>query len=228
MPKITYLGHSCMLLEGTKASIVIDPFLSGNPKSPITPKEVKVEYVLITHGHGDHLGDGIEIAIANKATIVGPYELACYCEAKGAKVHPMHIGGSFHFPFGQVKLTIAHHGSAIVEEGQTTYLGNPCGFLVTLDDKTIYHAGDTGLFYDMKLIGEMNSIDCAMLPIGGNFTMDIEDAVKATELLNPGLVIPMHYDTFEVIQADPQQFIKKVQALGKKGQILNIGESLTV
>lgn len=223
MPKLTFLGHSAFLVEGSEGRVVIDPFLSGNPLAKIKPEDVKVDYVLLTHGHGDHLGDGVEIAKANNATIVAPFELANYCANLGANVHPMHIGGAHNFPFGRVKLTIAHHGSAAPDG---TYTGNPCGFLVTMDGKTLYHPGDTGLFYDMKLIGEMNKIDVAVLPIGDNFTMGIEDAVKAAELLQPGLVIPMHYKTFDIIDVEPELFVRAVIARGLKSRLLPIGESL--
>jgi L-ascorbate metabolism protein UlaG (beta-lactamase superfamily) len=222
MPKITFLGHSAFYVEGEKGKLIIDPFLSGNPKAKKNPEEVKVDYVLLTHGHGDHLGDSIEIAKANNATIIAPNELAIYCSNQGVEAHPMHIGGAHEFPFGRVKLTIAHHGSATPDG---TYVGNPCGFLLTMDGKTFYHPGDTGLFYDMKLIGEMNTIDVAALPIGDNFTMGIDDAVKATEFLNPKMVIPMHYQTFDVIDVDPSGFISKVKEKGFDSKILAINES---
>ncbi len=226
MPKLTYLGHSAFILAGAGTSIVIDPFLTGNPVAAKQAKDVKADWVILTHGHGDHFGDGLDIAKNNNATIIAPFELASYCGAKGANTHPMHIGGSYNFPFGRVKLTIAHHGSAIVDGDDITYTGNPCGVLVTMDGKTIYHPGDTGLFYDMKLIGEMNKIDLALLPIGDNFTMGINDAVKATELLNPGKVIPMHYKTFDIIEADPQEFVNKVTAKGFSAQVLDFGGSI--
>jgi len=226
MPKLTYLGHSAFILEGAGTAIAIDPFLSGNPQAPLKPGDVKVDWIFLTHGHGDHLGDALEIAKANNATIIAPFELATYCGNKGTNVHPMHIGGSHTFPFGRVKLTIAHHGSAVVEGDQIIYTGNPCGVLITMEGKTFYHPGDTGLFYDMKLIGEMNPIQLAVLPIGDNFTMGIDDAVKATEFLNPELVIPMHYNTFDVIQADPQEFVRKVQEKGFRAQVLEIGKSV--
>ena len=222
MPKVTYLGHSAFYLEGKKGRLVIDPFISGNPNAKVKPQDIKVDFVLLSHGHGDHIGNALEIAKANRATIVAPFELANYCESRGANVHAMHIGGAHEFPFGRVKLTIAHHGSAAPDG---SYVGNPCGFLVTMDEKIMYHSGDTGLFYDMKLIGEMNNIDLAVLPIGDNFTMGIDDAVKAVVFLRPKMAIPMHYGTFEVIKVDPNEFVKKVKALGLKGQVLAIGSS---
>lgn len=228
MPKLTFLGHAAFSLELSGAKLLIDPFLSGNPLAAAGPDDIEADYVLLTHGHPDHLGDGIEIAKKNDATIVAPFELATRCETKGATVHPMHIGGAFEFPFGRVKLTIAVHGSGFPTEQGIEYLGNPCGFLVTADGKTVYHAGDTGLFYDMKLIGEMNEIDIALLPIGDNFTMGIDDAVKATELLGARLSIPMHYDTFDLIKADPEEFVAKVKKEGRDARVLKPGGNIEV
>jgi L-ascorbate metabolism protein UlaG (beta-lactamase superfamily) len=186
-----------------------------------------VGYVLLTHGHGDHLGDGISIAKKNNATVIAPYELATYCSNVGCQVHPMHIGGGYDFPFGRIKLTTAHHGSgADLGDKALAYMGNPCGFLVTIGDKTVYHAGDTALFMDMKLIGEMNTIDVALLPIGDNFTMGIPDAVKAVEFLQPRLSVPMHYKTFDVIDADPIEFRRQVESMGLAARVLEVGESM--
>lgn len=223
MPRLTYLGHSAFIVEGSKGKVVIDPFLTGNPLAKASKDSVRVDAVLLTHGHGDHLGDGIEIAKASGATVVAPFELANYCAGKGATVHPMHIGGAREFPFGRVKLTIAHHASSAPDG---TYTGNPCGFLLTMDGKTFYHPGDTGLFYDMKLIGEMTPIAVAALPIGDNFTMGIDDAVKATELLRPELVLPMHYQTFDVIAVKPEEFVQKVEQKGFRAKILPVGGTL--
>jgi len=150
--------------------------------------------------------------------------LANYCADKGTEVHHMHIGGAHNFPFGRVKLTIAHHGSAAPDG---TYTGNPCGFIITMDGKVFYHTGDTALFYDMKLIGEMNKIDVAVLPIGDNFTMGIDDAVKAAEFIQAKMYIPMHFKTWDVIDVEPQEFVKKLKAKGLNGQILAIGETYT-
>ncbi|MBI3189364.1 MAG: metal-dependent hydrolase, partial [Ignavibacteriales bacterium] len=173
----------------------------------------------------DHLGDAIPIAKRCGATIIAINELADYVASKGAKAHNMAIGGSYEFPFGRIKFTIAHHGSCAPDG---TYTGNPAGVLITINGKTIYHTGDTGLFYDMKLIGEMNPVDVMLLPIGDNFTMGIDDAVKAVELTNPKFVVPMHYNTFPLIQADPNLFLKKIQAKGFRGTILQPGDSIDV
>jgi len=223
MPKLTYLGHSAFLVEGGGTRLVIDPFLTDNPVAAASADEIDVDWVLLTHGHGDHIGDGIEIATRCGATVVAPFELANYCAARGCEVHPMHIGGAHDFPFGRVKLTIAHHGSSAPDG---TYTGNPCGFLITMDGRTFYHPGDTGLFLDMQLIGEMNDIAVAVLPIGDNFTMGVEDAVRATEFLRPGLVVPMHYKTFDVIDVEPAAFVDAVSAKGFQARVLEFGGSL--
>ncbi len=227
MSTLTFLGHDAFTVEHEGNHLVFDPFISGNPAAFVDPKNIKANFVLLTHGHGDHLGDGIEIAQANDAVVIAPFELATYCGNKGCRVHPMHIGGSHEFAFGRVKLTIAHHGSGADLGGDAlAYMGNPCGFLLTLDGKTVYHAGDTGLFLDMKLIGELNSVDIALLPIGDNFTMGIDDAARAVDFLKPKLVVPMHYNTFEAIQSDPKVFKEKVEQKGVTVRILQPGESM--
>ena len=224
MLRVTFHGHSCFTITDGKSNIIIDPFLKGNPKAMAKPDEMKVDAVLLTHGHEDHLGDGIEIAKANKAQLIAPFELAMFCQSKGASVHPMHIGGSHDFPFGRVTLTIAHHGSGWVDGDTIIYLGNPCGFVIGMDGKNVYHAGDTGLFYDMKLIGELYPLDLALLPIGDNFTMGPREALKAAELLSPKMVIPMHYNTFDLIAQNPQAFLSRLPgAIG--GKILEVGDS---
>lgn len=221
---ITWHGHSCFIIEADGRSIIIDPFLSANPTAKIKPGAVKVDAVLVTHGHFDHLGDAVEISMSSKAPVIGTFELVNYCTAKGATGHPMHIGGSYAFPFGRVKLTIAHHGSTT----DTGPVGNPCGFIVNMGGKTIYHAGDTGLFSDMALIGDINQIDCAMLPIGDNFTMGIEDAARAVGFLKAKMVIPMHYNTFDVIRQDPEAFRQRLAGKPVKVNVMKPGESIEI
>ncbi len=225
MLKVTYHGHAVFVLDDGNHRVIIDPFLNGNPSAKIKPSDVDVSAVLVTHGHGDHLGDAVEISKRCGAPVVGPFELVGYCQGKGAEGHPMHIGGSHEFEFGRVKLTIAHHGSSTPDG---VYTGQPCGFLVTMGGKTVYHAGDTALFYDMKLLGEMNSIDAALLPVGDNFTMGPEDAAKAVELLKPRKVIPMHYGTFPVLERDPSKFVEKVKNMGIEVIVLSSGESAEI
>jgi L-ascorbate metabolism protein UlaG (beta-lactamase superfamily) len=222
--RITYQGHSCFILSSGDKSVIIDPFLDGNPFAKIRPKDVEVDAVLVTHGHDDHLGSAVEIARNNDVQIIAPFELVNYCMEKGAKGHPMHIGGAFNFPFGRVKLTIAHHGSTT----DTGAVGSPCGMLVEMDGKCVYHAGDTGLFSDMSLIGTMNDIDCALLPIGDNFTMGIVDALVAAKMLNAKKTVPMHYNTFDVIEQDPEEFIRGLSKLGLDGATIEPGESIDI
>ena len=224
MAMIDYLGHSCFTINTNDKTLIIDPFLSGNPLATVKPSDVKADYILITHGHGDHFGDTIEIAKNNDATVIGPNEIAVFCRRKDLKAHSMHIGGGFDFDFGRVKLTIAHHGFSAGESGLDIG-GNPCGFLLTIEGKKIYHAGDTGLFMDMKLIGE-EGLDLAMLPIGDNFTMGIDDAVRAVDFLKPKRVVPMHYNTFDLIKVDPTVFKSKVK--GAECVIMSVGDTIEI
>lgn len=221
--KVTYHGHACFVIEGGGARLLLDPFLSGNPRADIGPDEVEPDYILVSHAHGDHLGDTVAIAQRTGATVIANAEIAGYCSAKGLNAHALHIGGGYGFPFGRVELTIAHHGSSFPDG---SYGGNPAGFLIAVEGKTIYFAGDTGLFYDMKLIGD-KGIDLAILPIGDNYTMGPDDALRAVQLLRPRQVVPMHYDAFPVIWQDPQAFLARVAAeTGVKGQVLKPGDSL--
>lgn len=226
MLKINYQGHSCFILDDGRRRVVIDPFFNNNPFATMKSEEVKVDAILVTHCHFDHLGDAVQISQQNNAMIIGTFELTTYCQSKGANnVHPMHIGGARRFDFGEVKLTPALHGSGTGDDGA---VGVACGFLIKIGGKLIYHAGDTGLFGDMHLIGDLNEIDIAMVPIGDNFTMGVRDAVKAVQFLRPKIVIPMHYNTFESIKADPQEFVRLVQSTRSQGLILNYGETYEV
>ncbi|MEN6511246.1 MAG: metal-dependent hydrolase, partial [Chloroherpetonaceae bacterium] len=211
MLKIQYLGHSAFIFDDGKYRVIIDPFITGNPLAPIKWEDVNAQFIILTHAHSDHFGDTLAIAKKNDATVIAVNELSTYVAKKGAKSHFMHIGGSWMFPFGKVKFTQAFHGSSL---DNNEYMGEPAGVLLTMGGITVYHTGDTGLFGDMKLIGEMNKIDVLLCPIGDNFTMGIDDAVKACEFVQPHLAIPMHYNTFPQIQADPNEFVTKVKQIG--------------
>jgi L-ascorbate metabolism protein UlaG (beta-lactamase superfamily) len=225
MLRLTYHGHSAFTLTDGKHRIIIDPFLDGNPVANVRSADINVEYIVVTHAHGDHLGDAIPIAKRCNATIIANNEIAEYVKSKGAQAHNMHIGGTVKLPFGWVKLTIAHHGS-VTPDG--VYGGNPAGALVNIDGKTVYHTGDTALFYDMKLIGDLTPVDVMLCPIGDNYTMGIADAVKAVELVKPKLVIPMHYNTWPVIAANPDEFVRRVSSIATKAQVLKFGDSLEI
>jgi L-ascorbate metabolism protein UlaG (beta-lactamase superfamily) len=225
MLKLTYHGHSVFEVNSGSHNLIIDPFINGNKHAKVKAKDIKADFVVLTHAHGDHMGDAFDIAKRNDAIVIAVNELANYAAENGCKAHNMHIGGSFTFPFGKLKFTIAHHGSS-TPDGK--YMGEPAGVVLTIDGKCIYHSGDTGIFLDMKLIGEMNPLDAALVPIGDNFTMGIDDAVKAIEFLNPKLAVPMHYSTFGVIEADPQEFKRKVESIGKKCCIIPFGESIEI
>jgi L-ascorbate metabolism protein UlaG (beta-lactamase superfamily) len=222
--KLRYFSHSAFQITTRNGKkILIDPFLDNNPNSPVKSKDICADYIILTHAHGDHIGDSFSIAQRCSSTFICVNELANYCAAKGFKAHNMHIGGGYNFDFGRVKFTIAHHGSQ-TPDGQ--YAGEPAGVILSIDGKNLYHTGDTGLFFDMKLIGEMNQIDYMLLPIGDNFTMGITDAIKAAELVNPETVIPMHYNTFPLIKASPEEFKEKVEAKRIKCIIMNFGEEI--
>jgi len=223
MLTLTYFSHSSFKLDDGTHTVLIDPFFTGNPTSPTKAEDESADFVVLTHAHGDHLGDGLDIARRSDALVIAVNELANEAAAQGARAHNMHIGGSYHFPFGRLKFTIAHHGSS-TNDGR--YMGEPAGVLITMDGKTVYHTGDTGLFMDMQLIGRMDRIDVMLVPIGDNFTMGIDDAVKAVEFVKPGLAIPMHYNTFPVIEADPEEFARKAQAVGVNSRVLRYGEAI--
>ncbi len=222
--KLKYFSHSAFQITTNDGKVIlIDPFLDGNPTSPVKSDDVSADFIVLTHGHGDHIGDSFKIAKRTDPLFICVNELADYVASKGFKAHNMHIGGAYNFEFGRVKFTIAHHGS-ISPEGN--YTGEPSGVLLTIDGKTVYHTGDTGLFLDMKLIGELNKIDYMLVPIGDNFTMGIDDAVKAVEFVNPGTAIPMHYNTFPVIKADPNEFKTKVEQAGKNCIVMEYGQEI--
>ena len=224
MPRITFHGHACFLMEHDRHRVMIDPFLTGNPKAVIGPKDVpQLAGLLVSHGHGDHLGDAVELSRRDQAPIVAPYELAEFCESKGATVHAMHIGGAHEFPFGRVKLVAAVHGGA-VEGDDGSHTTHACGFVLTMGGVRIYHCGDTALTMDMQLL--QGRVDVMLAPIGDNYTMGIEDAVRAVEMVKPKIVIPMHFGTFPVIAVNPADF-RESAARFAKVEILQPGQSFT-
>jgi L-ascorbate metabolism protein UlaG (beta-lactamase superfamily) len=205
--KLTYIGHAALALETDGFQLLIDPYLSDNPATSMNPATVAADYILVTHGHGDHLGDAIEIATRTGATVIANFEICNWLQKQGIKVHPQHLGGGFQHPFGYLKLTLALHGSALPDG---SYGGNPAGFLLTTHaGEKIYMAGDTGLFGDMRLIGE-EGVTLAVIPIGDNYTMGPDDALRAVKLLTPEYVIPIHYSTWGLIAQDPLAWAERV------------------
>lgn len=221
--QISYHGHSVVKIQTNAHTILIDPFITGNGQTDLVASEEKVDIILLTHGHNDHFGDTVDLAKRNGATVIATFELANYIESFGISVHAMGIGGAYDFEFGRVKFTQAFHSNSYTtESGEVIYGGMPAGVLLTLQGKTIYHAGDTSLFGDMKLIGDRNDIDVAFLPIGDNFTMGPEDAAYAVQLLKPQIVVPVHYNTFPPIKQDPQIFKSLVDTA--EVQVLKAGD----
>lgn len=214
--KLQFHGHACVsIYTENNTHLLIDPFLSGNSLAKITAEELSPDVILLTHGHWDHIGDTVSIAKRTGCLVICNPEIITYLRGKGLEnFHGMNIGGGYQFDFGYVKMTPALHSSGLEENGQVLYLGNPAGFLLTIDGKTIYHAGDTSLSHEMSLLGNANRIDMALLPIGGNFTMDSKDAMLAARALRARQVVPIHYDTFPVIEQNANFF---------SNQLLNYG-----
>ena len=222
---ITYYGHSCFGVEINGKHLLFDPFITPNELA----KEVKVEtikadYILISHGHSDHIADAEAIAKRTGATVICAYEIFVWLGAKGVtNIHPMNVGGKVKLDFGNVKCVVAQHSSSLPDG---SYGGNPMGFVIESTQGNFYYAGDTALTYDMKLIGEYRSIDFAFLPIGDNFTMGVDNAIIACDFINCNHIIGMHFDTFGYIKIDHREALTKFERAGKHLTLMDIGETI--
>jgi L-ascorbate metabolism protein UlaG (beta-lactamase superfamily) len=220
--KATFLGQSGWLLDTGSDRIAIDPWLTGNPKAVGRADDLRCNYLLLTHAHDDHIADAAAIARRNDALVITTHEIAADLGGKGLRTHGMHIGGTHAFPFGKLRVTAALHGSGIAG-------GFPCGFLIETAGRKVYHAGDTALYGDMRLLHELwGPVDLALLPIGGNFTMDADDALVAARWIQPRLVVPMHYDTFPLIAADAAAYCRRCAEAGIAAKVVQPGESIEV
>ena len=206
--KLTWYGHAALGIDTGGFKILVDPFFSGNPASKLSANQAEADFILVSHGHGDHIGDTIPIAKKTGALVISNAEIAGWISKQGVKTHAQHLGGGHKYPFGYLKLTFALHGSGLPDG---SYGGNPAGFLLTtLDESKIYMACDTGLFGDMRLIGE-EGLDLAVIPIGDNYTMGPADALRAVKLLQPRHVIPIHYSTWDLIDQDADAWAQIVK-----------------
>ncbi len=225
--KVTWLGHAAFLLEG-EDRVLVDPFLTGNPSAAVKPGEAECDIVCVTHAHADHYGDAEEVAKSNGAPLVGIFEIATRAEGKGCEAIGMNIGGTTKMSNTSITMTNAIHSSCFVGNGIVEAGGNPAGYVFESGVR-VYHSGDTAVFGDMELIGELYEPDLALLPIGDFYTMGPREAVKAVELLGVKRVIPMHYSTFDVIRQDPKVFKELVaKQTGSEAIVLSPGESVNL
>ncbi|MBL7162001.1 MAG: metal-dependent hydrolase [Anaerolineales bacterium] len=224
--KYIWYGHGTSGLETGGYKVLIDPFFTDNPAASTTAEAVEADFIVVSHGHGDHIGDAVAVAKRTGALVISNFEITNWLSVQGVEAHPQHIGGGFNHPFGYLKLTHALHGSGLPDG---SYGGNPAGLLLTTNDgEKIYLACDTGLFASMKLIGE-EGVDLAVLPIGDNFTMGPDDALRAVKMVQPKHVIPAHYNTWPVIEQDPFAWAERVEdETDAKAHVLKPGESFSL
>jgi len=223
--KLTYYGHACFAVVAGGKTLLFDPFITPNPLAKkIDAGKIAADFILVSHGHGDHVADVIAIAQRTGATVIAPFEVGDWFEKKGVKnVQAMNHGGAAQVSFGRVKLTAAIHSSSMPDG---SYGGNPCGFVIESNDGNFYYSGDTALTCDMKLIGEQTTLRFAVLPIGDFYTMGIEDAVRAASLIGVSRIVGVHYDTFPPIQIDRAAATKAAEAAGKELVLPAIGETI--
>jgi len=225
--KLTFLGHAALLIETEDKTLLVDPFISGNEKASgiINTNDLRPDYILVTHAHQDHTLDVEQIAKASDAIIISNYEIVVHYQNKGLKGHPMNHGGRWKFDFGRLKYVNAIHTSSFPDG---SYGGQPGGFVLSSENKNIYIAGDTALTMDMKLIPMDTPLDLAILPIGDNFTMGVDDAIRASDFLYCDSVLGYHFDTFGYIEINHEASRRKFEAANKKLHLLDIGEVLTI
>lgn len=223
---ITYYGHSCFGVEINGKHLLFDPFISHNSLAKtINVNEIKADYILISHGHEDHIADAEGIAKRTGAKVICSWEINVWLGKKGVEnIHPMNTGGKIKLDFGNVKAVSAVHSSGLPDG---TYGGVAMGFVIESNEGSFYYAGDTALTYDMKLIGDYRSINFAFLPIGDNFTMGVDNAIIACNFIKCDDIVGMHYDTFEPIKIDKKEALNKFEAQGKKLTLLEIGQTIT-
>ena len=225
MANLTYIGHSAFFIENSTCGILIDPFISQNPLAKFDMNNKKITDIIVTHGHGDHLGDAVPISKSTGAVISAIFELANWCAAHGANANPVQMGGLLNYNWGKLRFVPAFHSNS-TPDGK--YAGMPTGVILEINGKKIYHCGDTCLSSEMKVIGEVYKPDIMLVPIGSHFTMDIDDAVIAAEWTGAKTVIPMHYNTFPPIQSDPQMFKTKLKDKGIECIVLTPGEKISI
>ena len=219
--KVKFLGHACFQFDDGQYKVLVDPFLTGNPAAAQSAEEVEADYIFVTHGHGDHIGDAIASAKRTGAVICTTADLAeAAMQGTGLEIVTGNIGGTISFPFGTAKYFQAFHGSGAA--GTVS-----CGFIFGIGGRKIYHAGDTGLTMDMQLLQD-EELDAALLPIGDFYTMGPKDAVRAAQMIQPKVVIPMHYSTFDHIRQDPEQFVRALEEKGLEGIVLKPGEAVEI
>ncbi|WP_340820828.1 metal-dependent hydrolase [Methanolobus sp. WCC4] len=225
--ELTWLGHSCFQIEFSGITVLIDPFITDNPKAEVKADELEPDIIAVTHGHSDHFGDTVSIAQRTGCTVVCIHEISQYLRQKGIVTSGMNIGGNIEVDGIRFIMTDARHSSSIDESGWSFDGGRAAGFIVKAGDISIYHAGDTGLFGDMELISRLYSPDVAILPIGGRYTMDAKDAALAVQMLRPKIAIPMHYNTFDVIAQDPHIFAECTKSVPDTNVMIpEIGDSI--
>jgi len=228
MATLTFHGHSAIELQMAGRRVWIDPFLTGNPKAVLRPDQVQADTLIVTHGHGDHFGDTVALARRTGAVVVSNYEITSYCRAQGVeRIEPANVGGTVMAGKLSITFTPAIHSSSLEVNGQSLYMGVAAGVVLRAEGKSLYHMGDTSLFSDIRLITErLGPFDVALVPTGDRFTMGLESSLTAARWINARLTIPIHHSTFPIIEANAEDFVRRLARLGSNGRVLAPGESV--